>query len=308
MQIINLTPHPVTVLDGPHEGTYPSAGIARVDGLPHGPIVGLPDPAEGVRYVVSVLVAEAVIVANGRRNDIFVPGDQVRDESGRIVGCRELIHPRNASPAAYELAVRHGDDRVLDAVRDACRRGDGHAAADALGRIFSYRDAHVACYVAGRAEGLTFAAERCRYIARHGGDLNEVADLCADAVADQLCSPLPFLAPATEEIDVVWREGGVTYSGHLRGRALSIRGLPLRPLYLSGDQRADLLASQPAALGAAGMQRGDVDLPGALLWCADLPEQTLTDRRRLLADKIAATSQKESDERAALIARVLGSE
>ena len=99
LQIVNLTPHEIRIGDV----RIPSAGLARcatvavplyVRGCPvpvvrqrFGEVTGLPDPEEGVIYVVSMPVAQAV----GRdRDDIFVPGEQIRDEQGRIIGCKSL--------------------------------------------------------------------------------------------------------------------------------------------------------------------------------------------------------------------------
>lgn len=99
MKIINLTPHPLNIVDGEHAGTYPSAGIARVDGLPLGPVVGLPDSAPGTLFVVSVLVAEAL----PDRSDLRVPGRQIRSEDGRVIGCASLDAPVRCSPALARL-------------------------------------------------------------------------------------------------------------------------------------------------------------------------------------------------------------
>lgn len=102
-KIINLTPHPLTMIDddGNVVGSYESAGIARVDSLPLGDVVGLPEPEEGTVYVVSVLVAERL----PHRNDLRVPGGQVRDGDGRIVGCRSLAEPASTSPALALLTA-----------------------------------------------------------------------------------------------------------------------------------------------------------------------------------------------------------
>jgi len=48
----------------------------------YGEVTGLPEPVEGVIYVVSGMVASA-----SPREDVMSPGDLVRDENGRIVGC-----------------------------------------------------------------------------------------------------------------------------------------------------------------------------------------------------------------------------
>lgn len=103
--ILNYTPHPVTVLlpDGTRR-TYPSQGTARVacttlpvlapngtpltvDGVPvtclhYGAVEGLPDFDPPTRYIVSRMVAECL-----HRPDLLVPGGQVRDEEGRVIGC-----------------------------------------------------------------------------------------------------------------------------------------------------------------------------------------------------------------------------
>lgn len=51
-----------------------------------GKVENLPEPQEGVVYVVSALVAQAV----PDREDVFIPDDTVRDEQGRIIGVRAL--------------------------------------------------------------------------------------------------------------------------------------------------------------------------------------------------------------------------
>ena len=49
-------------------------------------IEGLPEPKENTYYVVSALVAGAA----KNRNDLLIPNDTVRDDQGRIIGCRSL--------------------------------------------------------------------------------------------------------------------------------------------------------------------------------------------------------------------------
>lgn len=103
MKIINLTPHTITIIDdnGNVVGSYESAGLARVDSLPLGDVVGLPEPEDGTVYVVSVLVAERL----PHRTDLRVPGGQVRDGDGRIIGCRSLAEPSCTSPALALLTT-----------------------------------------------------------------------------------------------------------------------------------------------------------------------------------------------------------
>ena len=105
MEILNLTPHPVNIING--EGvmtaTFPVAGPAprlaelveslpAVDGLPVNKvsyseeITNLPAPHKGVLLIVSRITAAAVT----SREDILFPHGEVRDENGRILGVRAL--------------------------------------------------------------------------------------------------------------------------------------------------------------------------------------------------------------------------
>lgn len=102
-KIINMTPHAVRVLDDNNTviATLVSEGIARVssetrtvatlNGIPvtetiFGEVTGLPPETEGVYLIVSRMVASA---AKGR-SDLLVPGLQVRNESGQVIGCKSL--------------------------------------------------------------------------------------------------------------------------------------------------------------------------------------------------------------------------
>ena len=102
-KFINLTPHAITIVnaDGSTLREIPPSGtVARVaattvtvgelDGIPitatdYGQVEGLPEWQVGVYYVVSALVAKRAL-----RPDLFIPNESVRDENGRIVGCRSL--------------------------------------------------------------------------------------------------------------------------------------------------------------------------------------------------------------------------
>lgn len=96
MKIVNLTPHLI------HETTsdrvFPSDGIARAEvkterigdigGIPlssaaFGAPEGLPDPEPGTIYIVSLITYEAA----GRRPDLVYPGELIRDEEGKPIGC-----------------------------------------------------------------------------------------------------------------------------------------------------------------------------------------------------------------------------
>lgn len=110
MNIINLTPHPITlVTEGgtftvPPSGTIVRAqevrtvvGTVVVEGVPipvyrieYGAPEGLPAPEPGTIFVVSALAAQAIARHAPERDDVFIVADPVRDEQGRIVGARAL--------------------------------------------------------------------------------------------------------------------------------------------------------------------------------------------------------------------------
>lgn len=104
VKFINLTPHDVNLIL-PDESTMTiqaSGSVARVgshveqvETIGIIPIVktvfdtvvtDLPDPQDGVIYLTSTLVAQAV----PDRTDVLVPADLRRDEAGRIIGCGAL--------------------------------------------------------------------------------------------------------------------------------------------------------------------------------------------------------------------------
>jgi len=125
MAIVNLTPHPLTLLGADAEKRIiASSGIARlamsehtlghVDGYPlalqeRRGVTGLPAPLPGVIYVVSTLVAQAV----ADREDVVAPDTgpgAVRDEQGNIVAVRGFV--RFASPQPSEPRVRRRPSAV----------------------------------------------------------------------------------------------------------------------------------------------------------------------------------------------------
>ena len=101
MEIINLTPHAVTLITDYSEIVIESSGIARasesrkfvefVNGIPlHeislGAVFGLPEEQDGIAYIVSRIVSEAL----PERNDLYIPDRVVRDGKGQVVGCLGL--------------------------------------------------------------------------------------------------------------------------------------------------------------------------------------------------------------------------
>ena len=102
-KIVNLTPHPIRVIgendqvileiprntsplrlneERTDQGTI--SGV-RVVGKSLSPAGGLPPQEEGTYYIVSLVIAQMY-----KRPDFLVPDDPVRDEEGRIIGCRRF--------------------------------------------------------------------------------------------------------------------------------------------------------------------------------------------------------------------------
>lgn len=101
VKLVNLTPHALTV-DGlaiPPSGTVARLAVSReqvdiflMDGIEiplyrtvFGETENLPEPVEGIVYIASMLLAQAV-----RRPDVVFPGEAIRDSDGRIIGCHGL--------------------------------------------------------------------------------------------------------------------------------------------------------------------------------------------------------------------------
>lgn len=103
-KIINKTPHAVYLLnkDGTVLRVFPkSNGMIRVketvtdlndiDGIPicstkWSKTIDVPDYVEGIYYIVSQLVKNAM----PRRKDFLTPKGAVRDDEGNVIGCTRL--------------------------------------------------------------------------------------------------------------------------------------------------------------------------------------------------------------------------
>ena len=103
MQFVNLTPHTLNVHTNKGEiiEVSPSGNIARVattytptksigdidifDCI-YGEVTGLPEQVEGTCYIVSGQTNAAL----SHREDVFSPGELVRDEAGKPIGCLGL--------------------------------------------------------------------------------------------------------------------------------------------------------------------------------------------------------------------------
>lgn len=103
MKILNCTPHDITIVkDNGVTEIIPVSGIiprleqedivvGEVEGIPitkvaYGENKDLPEKEEDTFLIVSALVANA----NKDRDDLLIPGGLVRDEQGKIVGCKSL--------------------------------------------------------------------------------------------------------------------------------------------------------------------------------------------------------------------------
>lgn len=108
MKVRNLTPHSINILNDNNEVIVtiePSGIIARaaqtkelveelnVNGMTipvyestFGKVENLPESEEDTIFVVSALTAQA---CKGRP-DVYITDNPVRDEQGRIIGCRSL--------------------------------------------------------------------------------------------------------------------------------------------------------------------------------------------------------------------------
>lgn len=102
VRIINLTPHSITwVKPNGQTQVIESSGLIRcekesklIETIDNELLINsnsykleqeLPAEQAGVFYAVSALVATALA---GKRNDVLVVDDTIRDDSGCIIGCR----------------------------------------------------------------------------------------------------------------------------------------------------------------------------------------------------------------------------
>lgn len=110
--IRNYTPHEITIYtdDGmlvlqPIEPTprltVKREPIGSVNTVPiyyteMGEPENLPEPEEGIVFVVSALVA--LHPSCRERQDLFFPGEPIRNGQGQIIGCKGLTYPHSFLP------------------------------------------------------------------------------------------------------------------------------------------------------------------------------------------------------------------
>ena len=109
-KIINLTPHSVNVVGDDNSVVITleaSGNVARcsqtinivgnitvnnvaipISSSSYGEVVDLPAPQDNTYNIVSRLVMSAC----PNRQDLLVPNDLVRDDAGRVIGCRSLAN------------------------------------------------------------------------------------------------------------------------------------------------------------------------------------------------------------------------
>ena len=102
VMLVNATPHELnivqkdgTVLTLASSGVVPrcesnelvdrAIGLIEVTRQTLGHVQGLPDQIPGVYFIVSRLVASAT-----EREDLLVPGALLRDDQGKVIGCKGL--------------------------------------------------------------------------------------------------------------------------------------------------------------------------------------------------------------------------
>lgn len=102
--LVNLTPHEVVIVLDNHEvkikpeGQVPrvatkSIAVDHYGEIPvyrtiYGEIEGLPPMSRDVKYIVSALVQKAA----NFREDLVIPAQQIRDEQGRVIGCKGVTY------------------------------------------------------------------------------------------------------------------------------------------------------------------------------------------------------------------------
>jgi len=102
VQFINLTPHSIMMRD--HDGSEFSAIPATSPAARMTEFTSDGNRIEGVGYIVSMVTALAYLYwwhsadsvrepdLPARRRDLYIPGREIRDGSGRIVACLGLRH------------------------------------------------------------------------------------------------------------------------------------------------------------------------------------------------------------------------
>ena len=101
MKILNYTPHTIDIVTEGRIISIPSDGVARVtsslspvkkiNGIDimkqeYGVVLGLPSQQDNVYIIVSRMIYDAM----DKRSDLLVVGESIRDNSGKVIGCKNL--------------------------------------------------------------------------------------------------------------------------------------------------------------------------------------------------------------------------
>ena len=129
MKIVNCTPHAINFVNDTGEvirtiepsGILPRVSssievVGEIDGIPdestsYGDVVDLPEKQDGVILVVSAMVASRL----PDRDDLRIPGRQVRNDRGQIIGCKSLSNP-NKGFAEAEAKIQAWDTPSLSGI------------------------------------------------------------------------------------------------------------------------------------------------------------------------------------------------
>ena len=130
MTILNCTPHTINFVNDAGEvirtiepsGILPRVSssinlVGDIDGIPdeetvYGEITDLPEKQDGVILIVSAMVASRL----PNRDDLRVPGRQVRNDRGQVIGCKSLSNP-NKGFAEAEAKIQTWDTPSLTGMK-----------------------------------------------------------------------------------------------------------------------------------------------------------------------------------------------
>ena len=130
MKIINCTPHTINFVNDAGEvirtiepsGILPRVSssinlVGDIDGIPdeetvYGEVTDLPEKQDGVILIVSAMVASRLPY----RDDLRVPGRQVRNDRGQVIGCRSMSNP-NKGFAEAEAKIQAWDTPSLSVLK-----------------------------------------------------------------------------------------------------------------------------------------------------------------------------------------------
>lgn len=90
LRTVDKEPVPARATQAPAKAGEPVDGIPTTLPGAFGPVENLPDPQEGVGYIVSFITVGAARASGRTVSDLFTPGDLVRNTAGQPIGCLNL--------------------------------------------------------------------------------------------------------------------------------------------------------------------------------------------------------------------------